>query len=191
MKTEEWQGSAPTCALSCDDFWVDCSLQGSRCIGGCNQLSSRDWLLPGSQVSLFLLLVGHSSLHQAFASVSQRKPLLAELPEVFWDGSWHCFHSAHWKSTLVTGGGLCASLYHVFTARPAWPLQDCSFLPLCLLRVCFALFVGLWCTSIQLHARQAHGKMQRDFIKHEKGKSFIPVQCSFICVWKSFCSESW
>lgn len=96
---------------------------------------------------------GHSSLHQAFASVSQRKTPLAELPEVCWAGSCSChyLHSAHWMSTPVTGGGLCPSLYPVFIARPAWPLQACSFLPLCLHSVFFALFVGLWGTFIKLH----------------------------------------
>lgn len=34
------------------------------------------------------------------------------------------------------------------------------------------------------HARGAHGKMQRDFAEHEKGKSFITVECSFVSAWK-------
>lgn len=38
--------------------------------------------------------------------------------------------------------------------------------------------------SLMCHAREGHGKMQRDFVEHEKGKSFITVECSFVSVWK-------
>jgi len=33
-------------------------------------------------------------------------------------------------------------------------------------------------------AREAHGKTRRDFIEHEKGKSFVTAECSFVSVWK-------
>lgn len=120
MKIEEKQSFAPTCVLSCDDFWIDCSLQGSRCIYGCNQLSSSDFLCClCSRVSPLMLLMGHSSLHKAFASVSQRKPLLAELPKVCWAGScsWHYLHSANWNSTPVMGD---ETLYRV-CSQPGQP----------------------------------------------------------------------
>lgn len=51
----------------------------------------------------------------------------------------------------------------------------------------FLFFPVCWTLYFQKApcAREACGKMQRDFIEHEKGKSFITVECSFASVWKA------
>lgn len=80
--------------------------------------------------------------------------------------------------------GLSCQLGLNHDTRPAWPLQNCSFLPLCLqgfFLPCLLDFEVLP-ESPMCHAREEHGKMQRNFIEHKKGKSFITVECSFVSV---------
>lgn len=51
----------------------------------------------------------------------------------------------------------------------------------------FFFFQVCWTLYFQKapYAREACGKIQRDFVEHEKGKSFVTVECRFVSVWKA------
>lgn len=145
MKISERQSSAPTCALSCDDFWVDFSLQGSRCIGGCNQLSSSDSLCClGAKC--------HCSCCWWDTHLCTRHLPLSAKGNLSWQSCLKCVELETVLGIiyiqLIEQGHLsvevvCVHLYRVFIARPAWPLQDCSFLHCaytgCFCPVCWTL----------------------------------------------------
>lgn len=144
MKIEEKQSFGPTCALS---FSTDFSLQGSRC----NQLSSSGFLCcPGAKC--------HCSCCWWDTHLCSRYLPLSAKGNLSWQSCLKCVELEAVPGIIciqLIGPAhvwfVCISVLCVFVARPAWPLQDHSFLPLCLHRVFFALFVGLWCISLKLH----------------------------------------
>lgn len=129
---------------------IDFSLQGSRHIGGCNQLLPSDLLLKSVQQIVTANAV-HGILvpcRWLFPLSAKGNPLLAEPAEPYEAcRSWKLFLALFTLSSLKQRTCHCRwflwnSLSCLFVIRPVWPLQSHSFLPL-RLHGFFALFVVL------------------------------------------------